>query len=246
MEKSNRQEEILILGKKIIKELSNEDDDRLTLLEKWMGHYIAELIDKAENAKTEKERTAFQKECFDTILKLWDKRSTLPIESLPLGRIKIAIDILNEIQRQKDIWEQMRFANPTSWESLAVKIHDTQMDAVRICIQAAIAENAMEQEKVWMDECGDALSSEEKEIIEKLDHFLEEPSSAITINIISNNKETDLKETPKSKIERAFERLESINEEQKKAIQKLKETLTKASTVNSNTIKKRSKSSKKE
>ncbi|MDL2311897.1 hypothetical protein LJC68_03355 [Bacteroidales bacterium OttesenSCG-928-B11] len=225
MEKSNRQAEILILGKKIIKELSNEDDDRLALLEKWMGHYIAELIDKAENAKTEKERTAFQKECFDTILKLWDKRSTLSIESLPLGRIKIAIDILNEIQRQKNIWEQMRFANPTSWESLAVKIHDAQMDAIRICIQAAIAENAMEQEKVWVNEYSETLSSEEKEIIEKLDYFLEEPSPAI-IYVFDDDK-VDSKKVEKSKIEKAFDRLESINEEQKKAIQKLKETLAK-------------------
>jgi len=232
----NQQEEILKLGKIIIRELSNENDDKLTLLEKWMGHYIAELIDKVENAKTEKERKAFQKECFETILKLWDKRSTLPIEGMPLKRIKPAIDILNELKRQREIWEQIRLVDSISWESLAVKIHDTQMDAIRICIHAAIAEGAMDREKVWVDECGESLSPEEKEIIEKLDHFLEESSSAITF--IFDNEKTNSKEAKKSKIERAFDRLESIIDNQKEAIQKMKEILTKTSTIKNSTKKK--------
>lgn len=225
MEKSNQQTETLKLGKTIIKKLSNDNDGELSVLVSWIGHYIAELIDKVENAKTEKERNAFQKECFETILKLWDKRSTSPIESLPLGRIKPAIDILNEFKRQKDIWEQMRFADSNSWENLAVTFHDSQMDAIRICIQAAIAEDAMEREKVWADECRELLSPEEKEIIEKLDHFLEEPSSAITF--IFDNEKTDSKEAKKSKIERAFDRLENIADGQKKAIQKLRMALIK-------------------
>lgn len=225
MAKSNQQAEILKLGETIIKELSKEDDDRLTLLERWMGHYIAELIDKVEHAKNEREKNLLQKECFEAIMKLWDKRNTLPIESMPLGRIKPAIDVLNEFIRKKDIWEQMRFANQTSWESLAVKIHDNQWDAIRICIQAAIAEDAMEREKVWINECSEALSLEEKEIIEKLDHFLIEPSSAITF--IFDDEKVNSKEVEKSKIERAFDRLESIADIQKEAIQKLRMVLIK-------------------
>lgn len=225
MEKSNQQTEILKLGKNIIKELSNGNDGEPSVLISWIGHYIAELIDKVENAKTEKDRKAFQKECFETILKLWEKRSTLSIKSMPLGRIKPAIDILNEFKRQKGVWEQMRYADSNSWESLAVTFHDSQMDAIRICIQAAIAEDAMEREKVWDDECSELLSPEEKEIIEKLDYFLEEPSSTITF--IFDNEETDSKEEKKSKIERAFDRLENIADGQKNAIQKLRMALIK-------------------
>lgn len=225
MAKSNQQAEILKLGKTIIKELSKEDDNRLTLLERWMGHYIAELIDKVEHAKNEKEKRLLQKECFETIMKLWDKRNTPSTESMPLGRIKPAIDVLNEFIRQKNIWEQMHFANPASWESLAVKIHDSQWDAIRICIQAAIAEDAMEREKVWINECCEALSPEEKEIIEKLDHFLKEPSSTITFML--DDEKVNPEEVGKSKIERAFERLEGITDIQKEAIQKLRMTLIK-------------------
>lgn len=220
MEKLNPEAETLKLGKIIIKELSKNSNGELSVLESWVSHYVAELIDKTENATTEKERKAFQKECFETILKLWDKRSTLPIESLPLGRIKTAIDILNEFKRQKEIWEQIRFVDSNSWESLAVKIHDAQMDAIRICIQATIAEDAIGREKVWVVECSEALSSEEKEIIEKLDNLLEEPSSAITF--IIDNEKTDSKEAKNSKLERAFDRLESITESQIKAIQNFK------------------------
>lgn len=230
MAKSNQQAEILKLGKTIIKELSKDNDSELSLLESWISHYIAELIDKVEKAKTEKERKAFQKECFETILKLWDKRSTSPIESMPLGRIKPAIDILLEFKRQKDIWEQMRFADSNSWESLAVKIYDTQMDAIRICIQAAIAENAIEREKVWADECSELLLPEEKEIIEKLDHFLKKPSSAITF--IFDKEKVDSEEVKKSKIDEVFDQLESMTEDQKKAIQKLRTKLIKKQTKN--------------
>jgi hypothetical protein len=190
-----------------------------------MGHYIAELIDKVEHAVNEKEKNLLQKECFEAIMKLWDKRNTLPIESMPLGRIKPAIDVLNEFMRKKDIWEQMHFANSSSWESLAVKIHNNQWDAIRICIQAAIAEDTMEREKVWINECSEALSLEEKEIIEKLDHFLKEPSSPITF--IIDDEKVNPKEIGISKIERAFERLEGITEIQKEAIQKLRTALIK-------------------
>ena len=225
MEKSNQQTEILKLGNNIIKELSNGNNGELSVLVSWIGHYIAELIDKVENAKTEKERKAFQKECFETILKLWSNRSKLSIKSMPLGRIKPAIDILNEFKMQKDIWERMRFVDTNSWESLAKLFHESQMDAIRICIQAAIAEDAMEREKVWVDECSELLSPEEKEIIEELDHYLEERSSAITI--IFDNEKTDSKEEKISKIERAFDRLESIADRQKNAIQKLRIALIK-------------------
>jgi hypothetical protein len=225
MAKSNQQAEILKLGKIIIKELSKEDDDRLSLLEKWMGHYIAELIDKVEHAENEKERILLQKECFEAIIKLWDKRITIPIEGMPLGRIKPAIDVLNEFIRKKDIWEQMRFANETSWESLAVKIHDSQWDAIKICIQAAIAEDALAREKVWINECGKELSPEEKEIIDKLDYLLKEPSSALTF-VFDDEKENP-KEGDKSKIESVFNRLERITDNQKEAIKKLRKVLLK-------------------
>jgi len=226
MAKSNQQSEILKLGKTIIRELSKEDDDRLTLLERWMGHYIAELIDKVEHAKNENEKSLLQKECFEVIMKLWDKRNTIPMEGMPLGRIKPAIDVLNEFIRQKNIWEQMHIEDPTSWESLAAKIHDNQLAALRICIQASIAEDAMEREKVWIDEFNEALLPEEKEIIEKLDSFLEESSSAIPF-IFEDNEKINPEEVVKSKIERAFDRLESITDIQKEAIQKLRTVLIK-------------------
>ncbi|WP_455649836.1 hypothetical protein [Enterocloster citroniae] len=138
-----QQEEILHLGKKIIKELSNEDDDHLSLLEKWMGYYIAELINKIEIEKEEERRKHLQQEGFESILKLWDKRNESSIKGMPLTRIKPAIDILNEFNEERSVWQLMHSADIKSWENLAVKIHDTYMDSIRICIQAAIAEDAL-------------------------------------------------------------------------------------------------------
>lgn len=226
MAKSNQQAEILKLGKIIIKELSEEDNGRLTLLEKWMGHYIAKLINRVEHVKDEEEKKSLQKECYETILNLWDKRSSLPTERMPLGRIKPAIDILNELRRQKDIWERWFSPNSTSWESLAAYIYETQCDAIKVCIQAAIEECAIDREKIWVNECSEFISEEEKEIVENLDYFLKEPMSILD-PVYDDSPES--KETEKSKIEIALDMLETITDNQKKVIQKLRTELIKNS-----------------
>lgn len=217
MEQSKQQEEVLKIGKKIINDLNPENEDRLELLEKWMSHYIAELIYKAEHAENEEDREKYQKECFNTILKLWDRRSSLPMDSMPLGHIKSAINTLTKFKTEKEWWEKLQHSRSESWEGLAVNIHDTYMEAIRICLKAAIAEDAMEHEKVWLDDFGDMLSSEEKEIIEELDSFLEEPSHSFVF--LSYGEEKTEKKEQKNRIDRAFDRLEAIVKEQKEAVE---------------------------
>ena len=51
-----------------------EGDDTLA---KWMAHYIAEQIVRAEKSEGD-EKSDAEKACFDTILKLWSHRSSLP------------------------------------------------------------------------------------------------------------------------------------------------------------------------
>lgn len=161
MEQSNQQAEILELGRKIVKELISEDDDRISLLENWMGHYIAELIFKIENEKNELVKEKLQKECFETILKLWEKRSYVPNDNLPLNNIKQAINTLSELKNTRNVWERMRISNENSWESVTLQIHDNYVDTLKICLNSLIAQNTLGKEKVWADEFGEFLTSEE-------------------------------------------------------------------------------------
>lgn len=71
MENSKAQQKIIDLGRIIVSEL--EQDPGVDTLAKWMAHYVAEKIELAERLSG-KERKIAQKECFETILKLWEHR----------------------------------------------------------------------------------------------------------------------------------------------------------------------------
>jgi len=225
MEQLNQQTEILELGRKIVKELIPEGGDRISLLENWMGHYIAELIFKIENKKNDLAEEKLQKECFETILKFWEKRSYVPNNNLPLNNIRRAINTLSELKSTRNIWERMRISNETSWESVTLQIHDNYVDTLKICLNSLIAQNALGKEKVWADEFGEFLTSEEKVIINELEDLLEEPQP-ITL-FITEEVATEIEhdKVEKDRLTRTFDRLESILEDQKELIEKLKNKL---------------------
>lgn len=73
MEKSNpSEEEVLKLGKKIIEEL--QLSARGKTLERWMSHYLAELLLKVETCENIDKKNIMKKECSEVILKLWALR----------------------------------------------------------------------------------------------------------------------------------------------------------------------------
>lgn len=90
------------MGRKLVAELGVEPG--VDTLGRWMAHYIAELIEAAENA-TPVERAVCQKRCFDAILDLWSHRAELPngsrpFEDLePIMRAIESLDLDNEASR---------------------------------------------------------------------------------------------------------------------------------------------------
>jgi hypothetical protein len=222
MEQLNQQAEILELGRKIVKELSPDGNDRLSLLEKWMGHYIAELILRIESEDNELVKNKLQKECFKTILKLWEKRYSLASEIMPLNRIKSAVYTLSELKKTRSMWDRMRNSDETSWEGAALQIHDNYMDILKICLQVSIAQDALGKEKAWVDEFGALLSDEEKEIVNELESFLNNSKQTLTFIIDGDKTEVESDNDEKDRMTRTFDRLESILEDQKEIIEKLK------------------------
>ena len=92
----------MALGRKLVDELG--EDPSPDTLSRWMAHYLAELIDAAENAPQE-ELAASRRKCFDTVLELWSHRADLPagrrpFEDLePIGRALESLDPGNETPR---------------------------------------------------------------------------------------------------------------------------------------------------
>lgn len=85
MENSELRKRTINLGKALVEELKlNPGVDTLS---RWMVHYITEQMTVAENATGDKKRVAEQR-CFETILRLWQHRSSLPNGHRPFERFE--------------------------------------------------------------------------------------------------------------------------------------------------------------
>src|SRR5687767_11542563 len=78
--------DVLGLGQHLVRELDFEDG--VDTLGRWMAHYLAELIDKAENGGTAAKRLRAHKSATETILKIWEHRTSLPGKAYPLAPYK--------------------------------------------------------------------------------------------------------------------------------------------------------------
>jgi hypothetical protein len=85
---------IMNLGKRLVDELNL--DPGVDTLGRWMAHYIAELIETAEKADDIDKAEAEQK-CFDTILKLWDHRSSMPNGKRPFENFEPIFNVLEKL-----------------------------------------------------------------------------------------------------------------------------------------------------
>ncbi len=81
------------LGKLLVNELGL--DPGTGTLQRWMAHYLAELIVLADSAG-ENEKPNAQKRCYETILELWEQRQILPDGSRPFENFE---DIWKTLER---------------------------------------------------------------------------------------------------------------------------------------------------
>lgn len=95
MELLKTQQELLELGTKITEELNLVGYQHTT--SKWMAHYLAELIDAAENDETEEKRNQAKDKACQIILQLWEKRQTLPGNAYPLSELKEFLEWFSNI-----------------------------------------------------------------------------------------------------------------------------------------------------
>lgn len=109
MENSKIQTQVITLGKLLIKELGLENST--DTLARWMAHYIAEKIVLIEKMPDEAEKALVEKDCYETILKLWEHRWSFPPESQPL---KDFAPILKTLQKINPENESPFFYRPTN------------------------------------------------------------------------------------------------------------------------------------
>ena len=166
------QSEVITLGKKLVQELALADS--VNTLGRWMAHYVAELIIKAEQAHSVEEKKAAERECYEVILKLWANRKDLPEHLQPLASLKPALSILAALHQEefneKDIfWGRTRYKQiDDPWGRFIRDMQEIFKNIFDVCLNSSLTQDLIDKEKSWLDEHANLLSEDEKDALQSL------------------------------------------------------------------------------
>lgn len=128
-------------------------------LGRWMAHYVADLIAKAESATGEEKRLA-EKKCFDAILALWKHRAELPNGKRPFEDLEPVVRAIESLDPDDDTPRYFRPARPPKGEGEKKAEAETWLDMVsgldysaKILIGYCLAEAAhaaADKSKEWV------------------------------------------------------------------------------------------------
>jgi hypothetical protein len=189
MEPLEMQTEIISLGKSLVKELKL--DNSVDTLGRWMSHYLAELMVKAENASG-REKAKLEKECFDCILALWKHRWLLPHGSRPLEDFEPLLNMLQKLNPEnKDPYFYSKIPNMEKTGRKTSSKKDAQLD-----IWLKTAEKIDKIARIWLNEvfhqaAESALSAKSKKWLESAVPLPNDHDRQIIIKIVTE-KSLDL------------------------------------------------------
>lgn len=216
MEQSQQSKEILDLGNKLVAELKMVDSS--DTLSRWMAHYIAELITSAENAEEEM-KAALEKECFDTILKLWANRDATPKGIRPLSSLEDAMMLLHKIAYKFDgNWHRYFEGADNPWKKFGADVNDANRDIIRLLVFLQSLDTDLVNVKKWVADHGTLLSAEEQEIVAGLDTIASETEYYFQLQ--------ELRKDPKELQSTIVTHLEKLVEKVKIAMEELKSNLS--------------------
>lgn len=212
MENLEQQEQIINLGKLLVKELNLESES--DTLSQWMAHFLAEKILAVENSNG-KEKKLAQKECFEFIIKLWEHRWTLPHDNRPFKDFEPILILLEKINPNNDhdyyhrvvlnrLYPELENNIPinSNWINVSKEIDRVARIWIEYCISMAVAEIDAEKAKEWVENAKKMPNNDDVGIIN------------ILINTQSKevSEETALKEHEIKRIEKRINELEKFKE----------------------------------
>lgn len=177
MENSEIQKQVMNLGKLLVAELEREDEVRVNTFARWMAHYIAEKIKYAENSQGQEKLNA-EKDCFDTILKIWNSRDVMPRR--PFFNFEAIFDLL--IRLNPDIEKPFYFRDlpndalaaleePSESKEWLRKAEEIDKSA-KVCIEFCLAQSAKfaksESTEKWLESSSNLGKDDDRRIIEIL------------------------------------------------------------------------------
>lgn len=211
MEKYKQSEEkILQLGKNLVAEL--QLDRSVDTLGRWMAHYVAELIDSAENADDTESGKGLKKETFDAILDLWARKEHLP-KGQPLVSAKDLAELLKVFKARSNsalfFFDRFRRNNDNNtWEGFIWDYKQKSEEIYRLVVDLHLLDSNVRDAFLTLQEHEDFLTEEDSELLLAFQSLTKghDPGSA-----------TDIEETLNS--------IEELMEQQAKAFKDLKEKI---------------------
>ena len=131
---------------------------------RWMAHWIAELMERAETAETAEDRRDAQARCADAIQTLWSRRQHWPYGA-PLERVA---ESLSALAGQPERFEQAKPSPEAGWAGAMDAVDRLGHEEWEIVRQAAIAEIDLSDELAALEADPESLDEKEREIIETL------------------------------------------------------------------------------
>ncbi|QDW27217.1 hypothetical protein FFJ24_021260 [Pedobacter sp. KBS0701] len=243
MENSEVQKDIIKLGKLIVNELKMEPG--VDTLGRWMAHYISEKIVAAESVSGDK-KEAIDKECFDTILKIWAHRWELPSNRRPFGEFDQIFETLKKLDPDRQTpfytpWLPDNFRDrglkkktkENVWLTTALQIDKS----ARICIEFALKQAAEttkgKQAENYLEYSAKLAPEHDREIISTLldrsqilffDNFDEDEEAPIPRDTAEDKKAQE-KKFINEKIKSRIKHLEELSKNARKVLKALRQQL---------------------
>lgn len=144
----------MALGQHLVRELNLDDSDTLG---RWMAHYVAELIDLAENATSTKDRLAAHKRAMESILQIWEHRESLPGYAYPLAKYDEVLTLLDRLRPDNNPFRFNQMRESKSDQAAAILFdHLTRLvmallfmkiDSLKLPMSDAVAIDALDDDE---------------------------------------------------------------------------------------------------
>lgn len=170
------------MGKLFVEELKLEPG--VDTFSRWMAHYIAEKMTIAEQSEGSIKKEA-EKDCFDTILKLWQHRQSIPSGKRPLENFEPIIEALSKLNSDK---EEPYFYLPHNnrdkkepsaadlddkaevekWMGIIETVDKTARIWIEYALGRAVTKAKDEKTKAWMEAASKLPDSADVDLIDTL------------------------------------------------------------------------------
>ena len=209
---SEVQKHAISLGIALVKTL--ELDPGSDTLSRWMSHYIAEQISLSESTTGDDKKEA-ELRCFETILKLWSRRQSLPNDGYPFRKFEPIFRTLNQISIDSQPAYYFRPSSSyspqgnskistsdtddvQSWIDIVLAVDGAAKVLIQTAFEQAAYHAADEESAEWIEQASKVLTKEVDDI-------------SIVVKLIGETDQNDEKKALREEEKSLQAKIEKLN-----------------------------------